>query len=85
MLEPERIMESRWIKVGNKFVEESLVHWKRLPAEEATWERTEMLKEQFLAVDDLGDKHQLDRPGIDEPRRSSRVPRKNPRFQDFLA
>lgn len=66
VLEPRCIIESRGIKVGNKFVEESLVHWKCLPTEEATWERMELLNEQFPTVD-LGDKDLLDRAGIDGP------------------
>ena len=36
-LEPETIIGSRWVKNGGKFVGESLVKWKRLPREEATW------------------------------------------------
>lgn len=35
-VDPERIIDTRWFKHGNKFVEESLVQWKHLPAEDAT-------------------------------------------------
>lgn len=37
-IEPETILDTRWIKQGNKFIEESLVKWKQLPKEDATWE-----------------------------------------------
>lgn len=35
-LEPQQILDTRWIKRGDTFMEESLVHWKHLPHEEAT-------------------------------------------------
>ncbi|RVW14863.1 Transposon Tf2-11 polyprotein [Vitis vinifera] len=30
-LEPQQILDTRWIKLGDTFMEESLVHWKHLP------------------------------------------------------
>ncbi|KAH9723902.1 hypothetical protein KPL70_007302 [Citrus sinensis] len=38
MLEPAEILVTRWLKRGGKFIEQSLVRWNKLPAEEATWE-----------------------------------------------
>ncbi|RVW67435.1 Retrovirus-related Pol polyprotein from transposon 17.6 [Vitis vinifera] len=37
---PEKVVNTRWIKRGTKFIEESLVQWKNLPIEDATWEDT---------------------------------------------
>ncbi|KAL4379488.1 hypothetical protein GQ457_02G040490 [Hibiscus cannabinus] len=48
VLEPEAILDTRWIHKGSKFVEESLIKWKRLPVEDATWENTKDLKDKFL-------------------------------------
>lgn len=45
ILEPQQILDTRWVKQGNKFEEESLIQWQRLPAEEATWEPTKLLLE----------------------------------------
>ncbi|RVW78150.1 hypothetical protein CK203_049702 [Vitis vinifera] len=36
-VELEKILDTRWIKQGEKFIEERLVKWKRLPTEDATW------------------------------------------------
>jgi hypothetical protein len=49
-VEPEQVVDTRWIKRGTKFIEESLVQWKSLPAEDATWEDTQLLKQQFPAL-----------------------------------
>ncbi|XP_010255217.1 PREDICTED: uncharacterized protein LOC104595968 [Nelumbo nucifera] len=35
--EPVAILDTRWVKKGSTFVEESLVQWKNLPNEDATW------------------------------------------------
>ncbi|KAH9780314.1 hypothetical protein KPL71_008031 [Citrus sinensis] len=37
---PEKVIDTRWVRHGTKFIEESLVQWKTLPAEDATWEET---------------------------------------------
>ena len=79
VLEPERIINIRWVKQSGKFIEESLVQWCRLPPEEATWEKTEALQEHFSNVD-LADKGPLDGEGIDEARRSSRAVKRNPKY-----
>ncbi|RVW92515.1 Transposon Tf2-8 polyprotein [Vitis vinifera] len=47
---PEKVVNTRWIKRGTKFIEESLVQWKNLPVEDATWEDTQMLKHQFSTL-----------------------------------
>jgi len=66
ILTPQAIIDHRWIKQGARIVEESLVHWKYLPVEEATWVSTKQLLELFLDVD-LGDKVPHNRGGIDKP------------------
>jgi len=78
-VEPEQVVDTRWIKRGTKFIEESLVQWKSLPAEDATWEDTHLLKQQFPALH-LEDKVPLMGGSIDTPRRSSRVLKTNPKF-----
>ncbi|KAF2284990.1 hypothetical protein GH714_034151 [Hevea brasiliensis] len=35
--EPEAVLDTRWVKKGSKLVEQSLIKWKHLPTEEATW------------------------------------------------
>ena len=47
ILEPDAILDHRWVKQGGKFLAESLVKWKHLLTEEATWEVTESLCHQF--------------------------------------
>ncbi|RVW36427.1 Transposon Tf2-11 polyprotein [Vitis vinifera] len=79
VLEPEGILDTRWVKKGSRIFEESLVKWKRLPLDDATWEDTKMLRDRFINVN-LEDKVLVQDRGIDEPRRSQRVPKKNPRF-----
>lgn len=79
VLEPEAILETRWIKRGKTFAEEQLVKWKRLPLEEATWESAEWIKFQFPTVD-LEDKDPLQGGGIDKIRRSDRVLKPNPKY-----
>lgn len=80
-LEPQQILDTRWIKRGDTFMEESLVHWKHLPHEEATWESTDTLCHQFPHLM-LEDKHPLHGVGNDKPRRSCRTPRPNSRYMD---
>lgn len=36
LLQPKAILDTRWIKKGSKFTEESLVKWKQLPNKDAT-------------------------------------------------
>lgn len=64
-LRPEWIMDTRWVKRGAKFVEESLVKWQGLPKEEATWEVTEELSKQY-SNKDLEDKCPLEGGRNDE-------------------
>lgn len=40
ILKPNSIIDTRWLKRESKLIEQSLIHWKILPAEEATWEDT---------------------------------------------
>ncbi|KAA8547174.1 hypothetical protein F0562_003617 [Nyssa sinensis] len=80
LLEPQHILDTRWVKHGSTFVKESLVQWKHLPAEEARWENTQLLLDQFSNVD-LEDKSPLGGGSVDEPRRSARLPKPNPKYQ----
>lgn len=43
-MEPDAILDTRWLKKGGKFLEECLVQWKDLPMEDATWESAEDLQ-----------------------------------------
>jgi hypothetical protein len=43
ILEPQTILDYHWVKQGTHLVEESLVQWKHLPVEGATWELTQKL------------------------------------------
>ena len=79
LLEPQAILDYRWIKQGTQLVEEGLVRWKHLPVEEATWEPTNTLQEMFPNLD-LEDKDPLDGGGIDRPRRSARSYKPNPKY-----
>lgn len=36
VLEPDGIIDTRWLKRRGKLIKQSLVHWKKLPPEEAT-------------------------------------------------
>ena len=80
LLEPEAILDSRWFTKGSKFVEESLIKWKRLPLEDATWENMQDFNHKFLNLN-LEDKVQVTERG-DKPRRSQRVVKKNPKYLD---
>ena len=48
IMEPEAILDTRWVKKGSSFVEESLVQWKKLPKEDATWENTQELRNKYI-------------------------------------
>lgn len=79
ILQPDFILDTRWIKRGGKIIEENLVKWKQLPAEEATWKLAQNLAEQFP---NLEDKVTLDGGGDDKIRRSQRKVKQNPRYLD---
>ncbi|GKC44879.1 transposon Tf2-12 polyprotein [Tanacetum coccineum] len=77
---PEALLDTRWVKKGSKFVEESLVQWSGLPKEDATWENTEELREKFISMN-LEDKVPQKEGSNDKPtRRSTRVPITNRRY-----
>ncbi|KAG8655554.1 hypothetical protein MANES_04G053766v8 [Manihot esculenta] len=80
LLEPYGILDTRWIKQGSRFVEESLVQWKDLPVEDATWENTAALFERFSSIN-LEDKVQANGGSIDKPRRSKRLPVPNRKYR----
>ncbi|KAL6334625.1 hypothetical protein AAG906_019480 [Vitis piasezkii] len=77
IMEPEAILDTRWVKKGSSFVEESLVQWKKLPKEDATWENTQELRNKYINFN-LEDKVRLKEWGNDKPRHSQRVPIRNP-------
>ena len=80
LLEPTRILDTRWVKQGKRFIMEHLVQWHCLPAKKATWKNAQMLQQQFPTVD-LEDKNPLDGERIDRPlRRSTRRGKKNPKY-----
>lgn len=83
ILKPDYIVDARWLKRGSKFVEQSLVRWKRLPREEATWEDTDVIKQQFPHMT-LFLKGPLHGGGINkEPRKSKRTPKPNNKYEDY--
>ncbi|KAL9462725.1 hypothetical protein AB3S75_000683 [Citrus x aurantiifolia] len=83
VLEPDRIIDVRWLKRGGKLVEQNLVRWKRLPHEDATWEDSEFLAKQFPNLT-LEDKGPLRGGGIDMPRRSSRIPKPSNKYAGYV-
>ncbi|KAH9717133.1 hypothetical protein KPL71_021710 [Citrus sinensis] len=83
VLEPDRIIDVHWLKRGGKLVEQSLVRWKRLPHEDATWEDSEFLEKQFPHLT-LEDKGPLYGGGIDTPRRSSRIPKPSNKYAGYV-
>ena len=82
LLTPQVVIDHRWIKQGAQMVEESLVHWKYLPVEEAMWVSTKQLLELFPDVN-LGDKVSYNGGGIDKSRRSARAFRPNPKYMSW--
>ncbi|KAL9448154.1 hypothetical protein AB3S75_015597 [Citrus x aurantiifolia] len=84
VLEPNSIVDTRWKKRESKLIEQSLIRWKKLPPEEATWEDMALIKEQSPLLT-LEDKGPLPRGGIDkEPRRSARAPKPNYKFKGYV-
>ena len=79
VMEPEAILDTRWVRKGSSFVEENLVQWKKLSKEDATWESTQELRDKYMNLN-LEDKVLLKDGGNDKLRRSNRVPIKNPRY-----
>ncbi|KAH9792450.1 hypothetical protein KPL71_004124 [Citrus sinensis] len=57
-LELDSVVETRWLKRGGSIIEQSLIRWKKLPLEEATWEDTAMIHQRFPSLT-LGDKGSL--------------------------
>jgi hypothetical protein len=79
LLEPQTILDCRWHKQGRHLVAESLLQWKHMPVEDATWEPTTQLQELFPTLN-LEDKVPLNGGGIDRPRRSERGLKPNPKY-----
>ncbi|KAH9668238.1 hypothetical protein KPL70_021339 [Citrus sinensis] len=84
MLEPAEILDTRWLKRGGKFIEQSLVRWNKLLTEEATWEDLTVIQQQFPSMT-LEDKGSLPGGGIvRQPRRSARVSKPSSKLVDFV-
>lgn len=47
ILEPQKLLDRCWINQGTKFIEETLVQWKHITVEEATWELSAKFKILF--------------------------------------
>jgi hypothetical protein len=73
------ILDCRWLKQRKHLVAESLVQWKHLPAEDATWEPINQLRELFPTLN-LEDKVPFYGGGVDRPRRSERGLKPNPKY-----
>lgn len=82
VFEPAEILDTRWVRLGNRFTEESLVRWKQLPPEDATWEVSSDLSARFPNLN-LEVKVPLQGEGTDKPlRRSSRATVPNKKYLD---
>lgn len=81
IMEPEAILDTRWVKKGSKFIKESLIKWKRLPEDDAIRENTQEVRDRFMNMN-LGDMVPVKGENIDKPRRSQRVPIRNPKYFD---
>ncbi|KAA8546800.1 hypothetical protein F0562_003229 [Nyssa sinensis] len=81
IMDPKAILDTRWVRKGSSFIEESLVQWERLSKEDATWENAEELRNRFINLN-LKDKVPLKEWDNDKQRRSTWVPIKNPRYRD---
>jgi hypothetical protein len=79
ILESQTILDCCWHKQGQHLVVESLVQWKYLPVEDATWEPITQLQELFPTLN-LEDKVPLNGGSIDRPRRSERGLKPNPKY-----
>jgi hypothetical protein len=54
MLQPEAILQRRFVKKGNTVVPQVFVKWERLLESAATWEDWHVLKERFPVVASWG-------------------------------
>ena len=68
-LEPNWIVDFRWVKSGKKVLQEALVQWTGTSVEDATWERFTDLQHQFPYLN-LEDKIHLQGEGNVSPRQS---------------
>ncbi|KAF2323543.1 hypothetical protein GH714_036017 [Hevea brasiliensis] len=75
------VLDTRMIQTGSTINHESLVQWKDLPKEDATWESTNGLRVCYLTLN-LEDKVPSKGESNDRPRKSSRVPVKNRKYFD---
>lgn len=47
ILEPQKILNTRWVKQGAKLLEEKMVQWMYIPVKEASWEPITKLQDMF--------------------------------------
>lgn len=74
--EPVAILDTRWISKGSKCVEQLLVQWKGMNAEDATWEDAALVRDSFPLLEDK-DVAQRGNDRIIEgarPRRTQKMP-----------
>ncbi|CAN0917479.1 hypothetical protein LINGRAHAP2_LOCUS30323 [Linum grandiflorum] len=50
LIQPEEILNTRWTRCGSLFVEELLVKWHTLPADDATWELAFVFHDRFIQL-----------------------------------
>ncbi|CAN0906003.1 hypothetical protein LINGRAHAP2_LOCUS23977 [Linum grandiflorum] len=50
LLLPQAMLDTRWTRRGSRFVEEFLVEWHTLPAEDATWESASEFYARFIQI-----------------------------------
>ncbi|KAH9648972.1 hypothetical protein KPL70_025802 [Citrus sinensis] len=82
-LEPRLVLDTRWLKRGGNVIEQSLIQWNNLPMEEATWEDTAVIKQQFPSLA-LEDKGPLPRGSDDKKlRRTNRVAKPNSKYMEY--
>ena len=63
VLVPKWLIDFRWIKQGLKVIQEALVEWEGVSADNATWENFKELKSQFPHLN-LEDKIRLQGKGM---------------------
>ncbi|CAH9085924.1 unnamed protein product [Cuscuta europaea] len=88
VFEPEKVISFRNIRTRSGVVREALIQWVSLGSEDATWERVEVIKQQFPDFN-LEDKVRLQEEGNDEDtgpmgRHSKRARRNSTRLQDYV-
>ena len=85
-LEPDSIVDTRWLKRGGSIIEQSLICWKKLPLEDAMWEDTALIHQRFPTLT-LEDKGSLRGEGDDKElhklRKSKRASKPNSKYKEY--